>query len=77
MQSRPENGDLPGAGDDAVLLAGVVGGDAAVFGRLYSQYARVVFTFCGRRSGDWAAAEDLTSVVFLEAWRTRIAITRR
>jgi RNA polymerase sigma-70 factor (ECF subfamily) len=33
-----------------------------------------VYRYCLRRTGDWAVAEDLTSVVFLEAWRRRDAI---
>jgi RNA polymerase sigma-70 factor (ECF subfamily) len=58
-------------GGDADLLAGVMRGEAAAFGRLYVRHARIVFAFCGRRSGDWSRAEDLTSVVFLEAWQCR------
>ena len=46
-------------------------GDAEIFGDLYLEHARRVYSFCGRRTGDWVGAEDLTSVVFLEAWRTR------
>jgi RNA polymerase sigma factor (sigma-70 family) len=58
-------------GGDADLLAGVMRGEAATFGRLYVRHARIVFAFCGRRSGDWGRAEDLASVVFLEAWQCR------
>jgi RNA polymerase sigma factor (sigma-70 family) len=57
--------------DDADLLVAVVDGDAWAFGQLYARHARIVFAFCGRRCGDWTGAEDLSSVVFLEAWRTR------
>lgn len=46
-------------------------GDAQVFSDVFEQHARQVFAFCGRRTGDWRTAEDLASVVFLEAWRCR------
>jgi RNA polymerase sigma factor (sigma-70 family) len=44
-------------------------GDADAFGVLFDRYAPAVYNYCFRRSGDWALAEDLTSVVFLETWR--------
>lgn len=71
MQMRSADGDGSTAGVDSDLAAGVAAGDAGAFGELYARHARLVFAFCGRRSGNWSAAEDLTSVVFLEAWRTR------
>jgi RNA polymerase sigma-70 factor (ECF subfamily) len=43
----------------------------AGFGRLFERHGRAVYNFCFRRTADWSAAEDLTSVVFLEAWRKR------
>jgi RNA polymerase sigma-70 factor (ECF subfamily) len=49
--------------------------DPASFGELYERHSRAVFAFCARRSGDLVLAEDLTSVVFLEAWRKRGAVT--
>lgn len=45
--------------------------DPQAFGELFERHARAVFAFCARRTGDLALAEDLTSVVFLEAWRRR------
>jgi RNA polymerase sigma factor (sigma-70 family) len=57
--------------DAAGVLTGVRNGDAQVFGDLYLAHARQVYSFCGRRTGNWIGAEDLTSIVFLEAWRTR------
>lgn len=45
--------------------------DAASFGRLFDRHARAVFAYCARRTADLAAAEDLTSITFLEAWRHR------
>jgi len=45
--------------------------DPASFGLLFERHGRAVYNYCFRRTADWAAAEDLTSVVFLEAWRKR------
>ena len=45
--------------------------DPAAFGTLFERHGRAVYNYCFRRTADWAAAEDLTSVVFLEAWRKR------
>jgi RNA polymerase sigma factor (sigma-70 family) len=39
------------------------------FAALFDRYQRAVYNYCFRRTGDWALAEDLTSAVFLEAWR--------
>lgn len=44
------------------------------FGEIFERHARAVFAFCARRAGDLALAEDLTSVVFLEAWRRRRSV---
>jgi RNA polymerase sigma-70 factor, ECF subfamily len=43
----------------------------AEFAALFDAHANAVYNFCFRRTGVWALAEDLTSVVFLEAWRRR------
>jgi RNA polymerase sigma-70 factor (ECF subfamily) len=50
-------------------------GDAQAFGRLFDRYANPIYAYCFRRTADWAVAEDLTSVVFLEAWRKRGKVT--
>jgi RNA polymerase sigma-70 factor (ECF subfamily) len=50
------------------------GTDPEAFGALYERHVRSVFAFCARRTGDLALAEDLTSVVFLEAWRRRSSV---
>jgi RNA polymerase sigma factor (sigma-70 family) len=39
------------------------------FATLFDRHQRAVYNYCFRRTGDWALAEDLTSAVFLEAWR--------
>jgi RNA polymerase sigma factor (sigma-70 family) len=56
---------------DAELWRLAAGGEAVAFGVLFERHARAVYNFCFRRTADWALAEDLTSIVFLEAWRRR------
>src|SRR5712691_3358610 len=63
-------------GDDE-LWSEAAKGDADAFGLLFERHARGVYNYCFRRTGDWARAQDLTSVVFLECWRRRgIALER-
>jgi RNA polymerase sigma-70 factor (ECF subfamily) len=57
--------------DDSVLWSLSRAGDAEAFGQLFERHARTVYNFCFRRVGDWSVAEELVSVVFLEAWRRR------
>jgi RNA polymerase sigma-70 factor, ECF subfamily len=45
--------------------------DPAMFGTLFERHGRAVYNYCFRQTADWSAAEDLTSIVFLEAWRRR------
>jgi RNA polymerase sigma-70 factor (ECF subfamily) len=45
--------------------------DPEAFGEIFRRHARSVFAICYWRTGDAAIAEDVTSVVFLEAWRRR------
>jgi len=45
--------------------------DREAFGEIFRRHARAVFAICYWRTGDAAMAEDVTSVVFLEAWRRR------
>ncbi len=56
---------------DRDLLLGARKGRAEAFGIIFERYARDVYNYCFRRTADWVAAEDLTSAVFLEAWRRR------
>lgn len=51
-------------------------GDGNAFGRLFERHATTIYNYCFRRLGDWTAAEDALSVVFLEAWRRRDADVR-
>jgi RNA polymerase sigma factor (sigma-70 family) len=57
--------------DDGALWCRVRLGDADAFGVLFELHADAIYNYCFRRIGDWATAEDLLSVVFLEAWRRR------
>ena len=41
------------------------------FGELFEQHSNAIYNYCFRRTGEWSVAEDLTSAVFLEAWRKR------
>jgi RNA polymerase sigma factor (sigma-70 family) len=36
---------------------------------LFERHGRTIYNYCFRRIGSWAVAEDLVSIVFLEAWR--------
>lgn len=56
---------------DSVLWSRSREGDADAFGLLFERHATAIYNYCFRRIGDWSAAEDLLSVVFLEAWRQR------
>ena len=38
---------------------------------IFSAHLDAVYNYCYRLSGSWSAAEDLTSSVFLEVWRSR------
>jgi RNA polymerase sigma-70 factor (ECF subfamily) len=60
--------DLPA---DADLWRRAASHDPGAFGDLFERHARSVYNHCFRRTADWSLAEDLTSVVFLEAWRKR------
>lgn len=57
--------------DDQYLWSRARQGDPAAFGELFTRHSTVVYTYCFRLTGSWKTAEDLTSVVFLEAWRQR------
>ncbi|MDQ1724767.1 MAG: hypothetical protein QOG52_1795 [Frankiaceae bacterium] len=56
---------------EAALVARAAGGDADAYGAIYDQHVQTVYRFLLRRCGDAHEAEDLLSVVFLEAWRAR------
>ncbi|MFI5698118.1 RNA polymerase sigma factor [Kribbella sp. NPDC051586] len=58
------------AGDRA-LWDRATDGDSEAFGLLYDRHAQAIYAFLYRRTGSWSDAEDLTSTVFLHAWRRR------
>lgn len=55
--------------DDSVLWSRARAGDTEAFGIIFERHARTIYNYCFRRVGSWAIAEDLVSIVFLEAWR--------
>ena len=56
---------------DAALWERAAAGEADAFGVLFERHVRSVYNYCFRRTGDWSQAEELTAIVFLEAWRRR------
>jgi RNA polymerase sigma-70 factor (ECF subfamily) len=59
---------------DGELWAKSADGDADAFGALFDRHARAVYNFVFRRLASWSDAEDLTSLVFLHAWRRRAEV---
>jgi RNA polymerase sigma-70 factor (ECF subfamily) len=59
------------AATDRELWRQAVAGRSDAFGLLFERHARTVYNLCFRRIGSWSVAEDLTSDVFLLAWRRR------
>jgi RNA polymerase sigma-70 factor, ECF subfamily len=59
------------APSDASLWARACAGDADAFGLLFKRHANAIYNYVFRSTADWAAADDLLSIVFLEAWRRR------
>jgi RNA polymerase sigma-70 factor (ECF subfamily) len=60
--------------DETRLAAAAAAGDGAAFERLYDIHARRVHAHCARQLGSVQDADDVTAVVFLEAWRRRDAV---
>mgnify|MGYP006305445417 CR=1 FL=1 len=58
------------AKEDARLVKQAKGGELSAFGELYDQYADAIFRFLYARVNTRMDAEDLTSEVFLRAWRS-------
>lgn len=57
-------------GDEELWRRGA-DGEPEAFGDLFDRHATAVYNFVFRRIGSWSDAEDLTSLVFLHAWRRR------
>lgn len=55
---------------DMALWEQAAHGDGPAFGQLFERHADRVYNHCFQRIG-WDVATELTSVVFLEAWRRR------
>ena len=62
---------LVGRISDRELWALAVDGDREAFGRIFDRHAKTVYNHLFRRTADWSEAEDLTSTVFMHAWRRR------
>jgi RNA polymerase sigma-70 factor, ECF subfamily len=60
--------------DDGELWRRACQGDAECFGVLFDRHGAAVRAFCARRTGSIDTADDLVSIVFLEAWRRRAEV---
>jgi RNA polymerase sigma factor (sigma-70 family) len=60
--------------DDGELWRRACQGEAECFGVLFDRHGEAVRAFCARRTGSMDAADDLVSMVFLEAWRRRAEV---
>jgi RNA polymerase sigma factor (sigma-70 family) len=58
--------------DPTAISASLRAGDSDAFGELFERHAQAIYGYCVRRTGDSCVAEDLLSIVFLEAWRRRL-----
>ncbi|MGX2998099.1 RNA polymerase sigma factor [Streptomyces sp. JNUCC 64] len=56
---------------ESLLNERVRSGDRAAFAEIFDAHARAVYAHAVRTTGDWALAEDVMSLTFLEAWRLR------
>jgi RNA polymerase sigma factor (sigma-70 family) len=70
-----DTAEVTAQSEDDSLLAGVCAGDGNAFSAVFDAHALVVHRYLARRCADRDQAEDLTSVVFLEAWRARARAT--
>lgn len=70
---NPDADTAPVAGEteDQQHLARVQAGDADAFAEMFDEQVQSVHRYCARRCDDADESEDLTSMVFLEAWRLR------
>src|SRR5215469_3436876 len=49
-------------------------GDPDAFGVLFDNHSRAVYNLAFRLTGNWAEAEEVVSLTFLEAWRLRARV---
>jgi RNA polymerase sigma factor (sigma-70 family) len=66
--------EAPGAASDRELWRRAGDGDSTAFGEIFERHAKAVYNHLFRRISDWSQAEDLTSAVFLHAWRRRATV---
>jgi RNA polymerase sigma factor (sigma-70 family) len=66
--------EAPGAASDRELWQRAGDGDSTAFGEIFERHAKAVYNHLFRRISDWSQAEDLTSAVFLHAWRRRSTV---
>jgi RNA polymerase sigma-70 factor (ECF subfamily) len=59
---------------DQELWQRAAAGDGDAFAEVYRRHADRIYGYCFRRTASWSTAQDLTSVVFLEAWRRRTEV---
>jgi len=45
--------------------------DGGAFGQLFERHSQAIYNHCFRRTASWSSAEELTSIVWAEAWRRR------
>jgi RNA polymerase sigma-70 factor, ECF subfamily len=55
---------------DAMLLAGLQGGDEQAMAQLYDRYSKIVYSVALRVLRDTAAAEDVMQEIFMQIWRS-------
>ncbi|MDX2565292.1 RNA polymerase sigma factor [Streptomyces sp. TX20-6-3] len=53
------------------MHARIRAGDPEAFRELFRDHAQLVYRHAVRVAGDWAMAQDVVSLTFLEAWRLR------
>jgi len=56
---------------DSELWEAARRGNAEAYGILYERHVHAIYNYLFRRLADWSEAEDMTAVVFLEAFRRR------
>jgi RNA polymerase sigma-70 factor (ECF subfamily) len=59
---------------DAALWSLAAHGEHDAFGQLFDRHAGAVYSYLFRLTANWSEAEDLTSAVFLQAWRRRAEV---
>jgi RNA polymerase sigma-70 factor (ECF subfamily) len=56
---------------DESVWRDALAGSPEAWGELFLRHGKALYAYCYRRTGEQGAAEDLTSAVFLEAWKLR------